>query len=875
VGASETGNYDIRLGADSLGQEDAEAVRLINEVLNNYKIASEYNLLKYRLANDALGIALWDMDIIDGDPVNPNNTFHWSQEFRAMLGFSGEYDFPNVLHSWSDRLHPEDKQRTLYAFASHLADHTGKTPYNITYRLMLKNGEYRYFRALGTTLRNTSGVPIRVAGALEDIHERIQTQNQLAIMSSIVENSPNFVSYKKIEGDCLYVNPAATTLSGYSKEELLADYLDVLFGKEDADRLRVSIPAMLKVKDVLNYEVEAKRKDGTVGTYQVSSFLVGDDAYANIASDITDAKKLEIERMEALERAERANRVKTAFLSKMSHEIRTPISGVIGLSNLLLTEGLNSKQSEYVRLIQMSGQILLSLINDILDFSEMDADKLDLEPENFDLLEMLEPVIGVHTPRLEEKNIELCTSIESGLPQQLTGDMGRIRQILLHLIANAVKFTENGVVTITVAAEEYRTNQILTRFTIKDTGIGIPPDKLDGLFDAFYQVNDSSTRGHEGIGLGLSIAKKIVEHMQGDIGVESTPGQGSTFWFRIPLDCDPHVINCLRNSEHRCAKSKANACKINDRHSCYAAGQRRLNVGLQPKGIRALVTDDMELVCQFVGDQLADWGMLSNVAMSPYETFEKLVQAAKEQQPYSLVVLGQGSKEKDNYVVGKDLIRQIRDTPETKDTAIILMQPLTAELDQEFLTEYSVEFVRKPIFASDLFDAVMNQLFHHHVTESDEHVPTMFDFARSESNTIKIGSKIEEEPIHVLVAEDARINQIVIQNVLQKAKMTYEVANNGREAFHIATTRRFDAILMDCQMPEMNGYEATVHIRQWEQEQNRQRVPIIALTANAVMGDAEKCLEVGMDAYCTKPVDAKVVIPTIERWHRLSKVKPK
>jgi PAS domain S-box-containing protein len=871
VGASETGNFDIRLNTNSLNQEDTEAVRLIDEALSNYKSATEYNLLKYRLTSDALGIALWDMDVVDGDPINPNNKIVFSYEFRLNLGFSGEYDFPNVLHSWSDRLHPEDKERTLNAFAAHLVDRTGKTPYDITYRLKLKNGEYRYFRALGTTLRNADGIPIRVAGALEDIDDKIQTQNQLAIMSSIVHNSPNFVSYKKLFGECLYVNPAATTMSGHSKEELLADYLGSLFDKEVADRLRGSIPTMLKEKGVLNYEIDVKRRDGTLGTFRVSSFLVGDDAYANIATDVTESKRIEAERVEALVKAEHANRIKSDFLAKMSHEIRTPISGVIGLSNLLLATNLDIKQSEFARLIKTSGQMLLFLIDDIFDFSKTATGGLELKLECFDIQEMIKSVISVLASRAEEKNIELCSLCEVGLPRRVTGDMGRVRQVLLHLTANAVKFTENGVISINIAVEEYRTNQIIVRFAVKDTGIGIPQDRLVHLFDAFYQVDDSSTRGFEGIGLGLPIAKKLVELMQGEIGVESIPDQGSTFWFRIPLDCNDRVIYCLQHSEHRCMKTGATSCEFNGHHFCFGTGHRRMNEGFQLTGKRALVTDDMELVCQFIGDQLGCWKMIPDTALSHSETFDKLVQAAKDQHPYSLLVIGLGSKEKKKkcYEEGLVLIRKIRETPEIKDTAIVLMQPLSAGLDQDFMEKFSVEYVRKPIFASELFDAVMNQLFHDAAIETEKHLLPILDSQRSDNSVIKNLN----EPIHVLVAEDNRVNQIVIQSVLLKAGMTCEIVGNGRKAFDAVTARRFSAVLMDCQMPEMDGYEATIRIRQWEQEQNRPRIPIIALTANAVFGDEERCLEVGMDAYCNKPVDAKVVISTIEHWDKFFKEK--
>jgi PAS domain S-box-containing protein len=296
-----------------------------NETLDDYRAATEYDLMKYRLTSDALGIALWDMNVISGDPVNPNNKFTWSQEFRHMLGFNDERDFPNILSSWSDRLHPEDKEQTLSAFAAHLNDSTGKTPYNIEYRLMLKNGQYKYFHAFGTTLRDSDGTPLRVAGALMDIDEKKQTQNQLMIMSSIVHNSPSFVSYKKIEGECIYVNPAASVITGYTHDELMEDYVGKVFDNETAKHISTKLINDIRENGITYYEVMGKTKDGKTSIFAGSSFLVEKDAFATIASDITEAKKIEAERMEAIKALRHSNRMtdilnKTAIMFLAQHE---------------------------------------------------------------------------------------------------------------------------------------------------------------------------------------------------------------------------------------------------------------------------------------------------------------------------------------------------------------------------------------------------------------------------------------------------------------------------------------------------------------------------------------------------------------------------
>jgi len=292
VEAGKNGNFDFVLNFDGLSHEEKLDILLINNAIKNYGAATEYDLMKYKLTSDALGIALWDMDVVSSDPVNPDNTFTWSKEFRHMLGFNNEQDFPNVTHSWSDRLHPEDKEKTLDAFAAHLNDYTGKTPYDIEYRLMLKNGEYRYFHAFGTTLRDKKGVPLRVAGALLDINEKKQMQNQLMIMSSIVHNSPNFISYKKLGGKCLYVNPAASVLTGFTRDELMDNYLDNLFGGK-ADEYSADVKNSLMENGLAQFAYKGKMKNGEYRTIAGTSFMVEKNTYATIASDVTEAKKME------------------------------------------------------------------------------------------------------------------------------------------------------------------------------------------------------------------------------------------------------------------------------------------------------------------------------------------------------------------------------------------------------------------------------------------------------------------------------------------------------------------------------------------------------------------------------------------------------
>ncbi|MCL1814452.1 MAG: PAS domain S-box protein [Treponema sp.] len=323
--AGKAGDFDVALYMAGFSHEDTEIARLVNEVVRNYRMVTEYDLMKYKLVNDALGIALWDMDVEKEDPTSPNNKITWSQELRDMLGFSNETDFPNTITALASRFHPDDSDMAFAAFAAHFNDRTGKTPYNIEYRLKHKNGEYRWFHGFGTTLRDSAGVPIRVAGAVMDINERKETQNQLMIMSSIVQHSPNFVSYKILNGECLYVNPAATKLTGFTQDELKRDYIGSLFDKETAQFISNKVPKELIETGISHYEAKGKTKNDEVIIFEGTSFLVEKNAFATVATDVTEAKKIETERMEALNALEYSKKLtdtlnKAAIIFLSQHE---------------------------------------------------------------------------------------------------------------------------------------------------------------------------------------------------------------------------------------------------------------------------------------------------------------------------------------------------------------------------------------------------------------------------------------------------------------------------------------------------------------------------------------------------------------------------
>jgi two-component system, sensor histidine kinase and response regulator len=664
-----------------------------------------------------------------------------------------------------------------------------------------------------------------------------------AFLQSLVENVPVNIFRKDREGQFIFVNRRFCERQGKPASEILGKTDFDINQPEIAEQFRAHDREIMESRETFaadEVEITPNGQHTWIHTLKVP-IVDGNGEVTGVQGmywDITEKKQAEENLRLAKEAAETAARTKSEFLANMSHEIRTPMNGVIGMVGLLLESKLDAQQREFAETIRASAESLLTIINDILDFSKIEAGKLTFEILDFDLIETVETTLDILAERAHTKGIELACEIPPEVPTRLRGDSGRLRQILTNLIANAIKFTDSGEVVVRVSRESETATHAMVRFSVKDTGIGISPEAQRRLFAAFSQADGSTTRKYGGTGLGLAIAKQLVAMMNGEIGVQSEPGKGSTFWFTAQLE-----------------KQATNA-------------RLATPVCRDFFNLRVLVVDDNATNRQILRHQIRAWKMQPNSAASGPEALSMLREAVSEGRPYHLALLDVQMPEIDGFT----LAANIKSDPAIANTRLIVLTSLGQSMSSAELQLAGIEaYLVKPVKQSRLFDCVVNVIGK---TEAE-------DFFVNNASSGPGVDPVVSQPgkIRILLAEDNLVNQKVALGQLRKLGYSADIAGNGLEAQAALEQTSYDIILMDCQMPEMDGYETTRTIRKREQGLGgsccwKAPVHIIAMTANAMTGDRERCLAAGMDDYLSKPVRSTELEAALERWKKSKSTDP-
>ncbi len=656
-----------------------------------------------------------------------------------------------------------------------------------------------------TGLCGLGGLLLLGAGWVRSLRRTVKAQT--GRIRAQIESASDWIYTVDQTGRITSFNPAGERMTGFTAAEILGQSFNILVCREDLNAFANFERHAASSSETVTHQFRVQRKEG--GEVWVETKLRpvrqkdGVMEWLGVARDITERKCIEAELKQARDAAEQNTRAKGEFLANMSHEIRTPMNGIIGMSNLLLDTPLQPDQRDFTETIRNSAEALLTVINDILDFSKIEAGKLTFETLDFDVRETVETTIELLAARAMGKDIELNAFVPYQLPSLVRGDSGRLRQALMNLIGNAIKFTDKGEVAVSVAVEKETDNEVELLFEVKDTGIGIAPEVQNRLFQPFSQADTSTTRKYGGTGLGLAITKKIVEQMGGKLTLASREGEGSTFGFtsRFAKQVKPTV---------------------------------ELETGLL-RGVRALIVDDNATNRKIVHHFIISWGMRNGSVASGIEALDILRKAALEKDPYRIVLLDYQMPEMD----GVGLAARIKADPLLAGLQLIMLTSLGMRLPEFVMAEAGIiQCLQKPVRQSELYNAMASALI--------ETKPE----ASALPNNNDASDPVPVSKLRILVAEDNPVNQKVALRQLRKLGFSAEAVADGQEVLDALSGIGYDLVLMDCHMPELDGYEATRAIRE---RPSLSATYIIAMTANAMQGDREKCLAAGMDDYVSKP----------------------
>jgi PAS domain S-box-containing protein len=654
-------------------------------------------------------------------------------------------------------------------------------------------------------------------------HQTAEIESQRAFLRQVIDMCPNFIFVKDKDGRFSLVNRAIAEVHGLQPAEMIGktDH-EVGVAPEQAEMYRRDDEEILRSGQQREIDEQHPDYHGRQRwMHTVKRPLLDENGQPaqilGVANDITLHKFAQETLRNAREVAESANRAKSEFLANMSHEIRTPLNGILGMTSLCLDTELTREQREYIETVKLSADGLVIVINDILDFSKIEAGKLELESIEFDVRETLDAALKTLALRAHQKGLELVSEVACDVPSVMRGDSNRLRQVLLNLIGNAIKFTERGEVIARLALDAREGTDCMLHFTVSDTGIGIPADRQQQIFKPFVQADSSTTREFGGTGLGLTISSRLVSMMDGGLWLDSEPGRGSNFHFTVRLEAVDQPQE---------APSEALA------------------------GVRVLVVDDNETSRRALSAPMLHWRMHVETASNASQALEMLDAAERRGEPIRLMLTDVRMPEVD----GVQLIERIRQRPDLSVSVVAMLTTYTQREEETSCRALGVtEFLVKPLRQHELREALARAL--------KPVVPVMQVVPRAQS-TKAAGAATS---LSILLAEDNAVNQLLMVRLLQKRGHRVVVAGNGKEALAAWERETFDLILMDVQMPELDGLEATQELRRREQ-QKQTRVPIVALTAHAMTGDREMCLAAGMDSYLTKPINVKDLDEVLGRF---------